>query len=301
MFNLFEAIEGQRSEDLTTEVLAYVLQSPRFHNEQKLFFAMLLKDGELKSTLDRSFEINTQVYDVKLGKPDLEIRGEDLLILIENKFEAEFSQGTQVWRYVEILKKESTIPKRKLVLLCPNYSLNWYQSKASKQFEPNLPIEDRCKELAKEGISLVFLSWEKLLQTLGTQSPLIADLNGFVDSRYLKNIQFSESEIKLMFSKSVPVLLEKIEDTVNKVKGQLSSEGVTVERTGQSRFFYGFHLLGDKGLKAWFGYHRPSWAKEGTPFILQVRKEWSEKAEAIPLADFLREGWVHDVAHTRIN
>ena len=115
---LLEALEGKRSEDLATEVLAYVLQSAHFRPLQKLFYEWLLTDGAAQSTAERSLEITTQESHPRQGRLDLAIRGDDVRIILESKFDAEFSHGNQLYRYVKILHA-SEERQRILVLLCP--------------------------------------------------------------------------------------------------------------------------------------------------------------------------------------
>jgi hypothetical protein len=90
--NFLNAIEGLSNENLITESLAYILKHPEFSIYQKIFYSHLLSTADHKDTEEWEFEILTQQFNQNYGIPDL-------VIIIENKFWAEFAQNNQYWRY----------------------------------------------------------------------------------------------------------------------------------------------------------------------------------------------------------
>jgi len=126
MENLLEYIEGQSSENLTSAILAYLLN----YKEQGLFLRYFLtilfsNDFEMNKSLN-DIEVSSQASLNSYGISDLLIESDDFLIVIENKFYAAFSRGNQVKRYVEYLKKYKESRKAVFLLLTPKNRGKYY-------------------------------------------------------------------------------------------------------------------------------------------------------------------------------
>jgi hypothetical protein len=127
--NLFEAVEGQRSENLVTQVLLVLLKSLAFSELQRRFYQRILQDGLLLTTEARQFEVVTQKRDLRLGQPDMRIEGKEVLVILENKPGAPFTH-IQLPRYAEIL--EDARKKTKILyLVCPNHKREEYEKRIS--------------------------------------------------------------------------------------------------------------------------------------------------------------------------
>lgn len=273
--NLLEAVEGRRSEDLATQVLLILLQSPEFREVQKLFFQAILRDGLLLSTEDRRFRVTTQQADKKLGRPDLTIDGEDVLILIENKFSALFSPN-QLYRYSQILD-EAGKHRSVLVLVCPKHHRKSYELDIIEQFrtgdETSNTIEELQAQLQKKRIHLVVLTWEELLRILDSSHFLVGELAAFVRDRFLTHVQFVNTEVQRIMSTEIPELLNRVLNLVDRVKGEIAGGHIETRRSSQSIKYYGFGL-GLSNTSFYFGYMFDWWIKFKTPLFVQVSPTW---------------------------
>lgn len=290
---LWEAIEGKRSEDLATEALSFVLQSSRYPPLQKLIYRWLFDDELTKSTAERAFEITTQESHVGEGRLDLTIRGVDLTVIVENKFDAEFSQGNQLRRYVDILDRESA-ERRILILLCPERYRNHYEGEALNQFPSQLGAPRTLAELQHElmmrsGIEFLVRTWDELLDHLRCDCVLVSELIDFVRDRVLAPVTFSAEDLNMILSDRIPKLLSSIYNAVNHVRDRLPND-FTGQRMGQSRELHGF-LIDHQGFRFWFGYSFKQWPLIKTPFSLQFNHKWLPFNERISEASLLQHGF----------
>jgi len=281
---LFDATEGLRSEDLVTEIFAFILRAREFEPLQKIFYEHLFRDGIWRDTLDRRLEVKTQVARKDIGKPDLELCSDDAFVVIENKFDAEFSGGDQLFRYLSILR-ESHHPTKYLVLLCPQYAWERYEHQTIGQFVPHYGPLNSFRELdtalfQQHGIHFTAMPWDKLLDLLDAKWPLVSTFSRFVRNRFLVSVHFTEEERRLIMSSQIPEALNKLVATVQRVKGSLTAREFTADRIGQSINYYGFYIT-RAGYKFWFGYIMAAWEEYETPFFLQIDVAWEEKNDQL--------------------
>jgi hypothetical protein len=277
--SLFDEIEGLRSEDLVTETLAFILRAPEFEPLQKLFYEYLLKDKQWQGTLGRKLHIRTQV---RIGDsiPDMELKSDDMFIVVENKFTAEFSGNDQLARYLKILRK-ADYDKKHLVLLCPRYAWKRYENQTLSQFAHEYPslrsFDDLTERLREEDNSVHFtpIDWDELLELLHSDSPLIASFSSFVRKRFLVPVHFTEKQRALLMNHEIPETLTRIIDTVKSVRSHLDSKDIETGRFGQAVWHYGFFVK-RAGFEFWFGYLLAAWREHKTPFFVQCRKQWGE-------------------------
>lgn len=292
--NLFEALEGRRSEDLATQALAFVLESPAFRELQRLFYERILQDRLLLCSRSRQFRVATQESDPRLGRPDLKIEGEETLILLENKLSALFSGGDQLRRYVEILENAGRAT-RVLVLVCPGHLRSRYQHDALSQFTegetPFLSFEALQDHLRTKGITLLVVPWEEVLRILDSGHVLVSELMAFLRERFLVHIQISRQEVQRIMDSEIPVLLQKILAMVDRIKGEIGQQDIEVGRSSQSINVYGFNLTRG-GYHFWFGYFLPEWRQYGTPLFLQSNPHWGVRVP--DEARLLQVGFIRD-------
>ena len=278
MENLLEYIEGQSSENLTSAILAYLLNN----KEQGLFLRYFLArlfpyDSEMNESLI-DIEVSSQDSLNSYGISDLLIESDDFLIVIENKFYAAFSKGDQVKRYVEYLKKYKGSRKAVFLLLTPKNRAKYYWSELEKQIKINYDKLSKVSGIKKtfllsdESIEIIWISWERILKDFECGNILVTHLSDYIKNKYLINTKLSEEEISLINKNKIPLILEKLWGIVDKVKDQLANEFDT-KRTTQSRLFYGFNIDNDWG-EIWFGVYMVAWEKYESPFILQLREDW---------------------------
>lgn len=275
--NFLNAIEGLSNENLITESLAYILRHPEFSIFQKIFYSHLFSISEHKDTEEWEFEILTQEYNQYYGIPDLVIENNKLIIIIENKFWAEFSQNNQYWRYSQILIEKTEFEKKYLVLLCLKSKLEYFKLKIYEQFRnKGIDIKNDSElfsYLNTIGIIPAFLIWEDVINLFKSNNLITQSIDFFINTRFINLITMSKEELKLLNSTEIPNLLNSLWDTVDQIKGILLEEKITTGRTGQSRLFYGYTIYFKWG-NLWFGQYVESWIILKTPFVIQIREKW---------------------------
>lgn len=273
--NLFEAVEGQRSENLATQALLVILESPAFRELQRLFYQLLMKDGVLLCTESRQFRVSTQESDQRLGRPDLKIEGEDALILLENKFTALFSPN-QLPRYAELLG-QSTKPTKVLVLVCPQHKRTGYELDAVRQFgATGVQVESFAElqaRLTSEGIRLLVVTWEELLRVMDSDHFVVTELASFIRERFLVHIEFTPAEVRRVMSTEIPEMLLKLFKLVSRIKGEIEGNGIEVGRSSQSVRYWAFNLF-KNDTAFYFGYMLDPWMEYETPLFLQCSPTW---------------------------
>lgn len=265
-------INGLSSEDLTTEVLKYILVNPDYKPYQRLFYNYLLRTSDGKCTEDYAFEVQTQATIELLGRPDMIIQDSgNHVYILENKFYAEFSQGDQIKRYVEILKKVefSGFKKRVVVILGLKSRLEYYKYQVQNMVDH--------ADLSKSNITIEYRSWDKILEIFDPEIFVISSLKQYIETKFMRTIEFSEEEAAMLQNKEIPRNLEKLFYLISDVRDKLSQSYGT-ERMTQSMNYYGFYV-GIKERKLWFGYFFRLWPKEFepglvTPIYVQIQKGW---------------------------
>ena len=275
--NFLNTIEGLSNENLITESLAYMLSHPEFSIYQKLFYSHLFSISEHKDTEEWEFEILTQDYNPEHGIPDLVIQNSNSIIILENKFWADFSQKNQYWRYTQILLEKNDFEKKYLVLLCLQNKLGYFKLKIYEQFKlKGIKISNESeltKYLNNSGIEPIFLIWEDIINLFMSKNLLSESIEQFINTRFINLITIQKEELTLLNSKTIPNLLNIIWNTVDQIKGILNNEKFKIGRTGQSRLFYGYTIYYDWG-NLWFGQYIDSWRTYDTPFVIQLRENW---------------------------
>lgn len=269
-------IDGLSSEDLTTEMLGFILSSPTYAPYQRLFYSLVLSDGMLKDTQERQYEITTQMSFQEFGRPDMLIENDNQVILIENKFYAPFSLDNQIYRYYSFLKDNYTSKEKYLILLTIKDRIELYLKDIRKQFEAHL-TSDKSDELinfcVENGVSFQTLSWEDIFRLFGAEDVIIANLKNYIQSKYITSTILKEREIAMINSKEVPMLMDKLWASIDKIRDMLSGENYKVLRTTQSRIFYGFAVERFWG-KVYVEYYHYSWLNYNTPYMMQIRSDW---------------------------
>lgn len=290
--NFLNTIEGLSNENLITESLAYMLSHSEYSIYQKLFYSHLFSISEHKDTEDWEFEILTQEYDPEYGIPDLVIQNSKSIIILENKFWADFSQKNQYWRYTQMLLEKKDFDKKYLVLLCLKNKLGHFKQKIYEQFKlkgNNISDESELTNyLNSNGIQPIFLIWEDILNLFMSKNLISESIEQFINSRFINLIKIQKEELILLNSNTIPNLLNIICNTVDQIKGILSNEKFKIGRTGQSRLFYGYTIYFEWG-SLWFGEYIESWKTYNTPLVIQIRENWISDEKVRKIApDYLQ-------------
>lgn len=304
--NLFEAVEGRRSENLATQVLLVILESPAFRGLQRLLYELLLGDGALLCTEARQFRVTTQESDVQLGRPDLKIEGEDTLVLLENKFSALFTPN-QLPRYAKMLehaRKGTSV----LVLMCPRHKRTGYELDVVRQFSGTgmrFPTFKTLQDhLLTSNVRLRVVTWEELLRVMDSGHFLSTELASFIRERFLVHVEFTATEVRRIMSTEIPELLQKIFDLVERVKGEIEGNGIEAGRSSQSVRYWGFSLS-KNGTAFYFGYMFNYWSKYDTPLFLQTSSTWERNHHlndgVLAQAEFVKESDTEYLFPIRLN
>ena len=113
--SLFNNIDGKCGEDITTEIIAWMLRSNNYFTPfQKLFYSRIL--NRIQNSTQLHAEIVTQPSTV-IGRPDMIINTLDSVIIIEIKLGAYLSGDDQLLRYCEVFYNESFLNERFFFLL----------------------------------------------------------------------------------------------------------------------------------------------------------------------------------------
>ncbi len=305
--SVFRRTSGLRGEDVSTEILAYML-SPDGHGTlqrrhfvplQKLFFLRVC--GKARSSADLGAEVVTQqAFDV--GIPDALILIDDALILVENKLGSYLSGDNQLIRYLEVLKDNpgitrafptfapELVTRRVLVLLAPR-SIAFASVRQSEERalrDHGVTFAQLCEE---SRVSFVRLDWEDLVGDLDMGDALQRELAFYVQDYIEQEMTMSEREA--LKNTDVPAALEKLFARLSGIQARLTVAGYRAGRMGQSYNYYGFSIE-HEALKLWFGYSLPQWGTYGTPVFLQLREEWvtavrEPVVEAIQRSRFIKD------------
>jgi hypothetical protein len=125
MDNFLDRIDGLSSENLTTEVLGFLLDSSTYAPYQRLFYSLIFPGSELQDTEERQFDVTTQMSFEEYGRPDIVIENERQVIFIENKFYASFSLDNQMYRYYSDMEVHVNPPLVTVVFAFPINQLHY--------------------------------------------------------------------------------------------------------------------------------------------------------------------------------
>lgn len=265
------SIDGLRSEDLTSEILSYILNKQEYSVYQRMFYNYLIEKHINKDTQELDFKVTTQVSFPNFGRPDILIKNDSDVFLIENKFYAPYSYGNQISRYFKLLQSAD---------------FDGYKNKAIclLTIESRLPhykkiIEDDIKSLSNidRTIKLKYLTWNKLLHLFKSNDFIIGNLSNYIYRNFLIDITINEKEMKILKDISTPQAIQKVFDIISRIRSNLNNEGFSTGRMSQSIIFFGFNIELLK-CTVWFGYFFTAWQDDSfmecTPIYMQIKAEW---------------------------
>ena len=275
--NLFISIEGLSSENLATQILAYILSNSSYATQQRIIYNIVFDDNELKDTHNRRAGISTQEHFEHFGRPDLIVDSPNDYAIIENKFWANFSKGDQFIRYAKLLESLETAGNKHLILLCIKSRLPSLQENILSQYkaanETYGDIDALMSHLKSISINLKFILWEDIIEKITGSGFVVDSFVKFIKSRFLHQISFSEEALGMINSQKIPELLDLLWEGVDQVRFSLNSQGYSTDRMSQSRGIYGFSLKQPFG-SLWIGLYFLPWKKYNTPYVIMFRKEW---------------------------
>jgi hypothetical protein len=265
--SLFTKIIGLRGEDVTTEILTYILTDDSYKHLRYLIMTLLLK---IKKEEVGSYNVNTQ-KDYKNRRPDIIIENDNETILIENKFYAEFSGGDQIKRYLDILENDEEHKVKKLYLLTVKNRKDYLICKIKEQLNEN-NIEKYCK---KRGISFSIILWNDILELIETNDLITKNLKKFIYENYIVSTEIGEEEMELMNSDKIPSIINKIWDAITSNRTYMDMNEYNVGRMSQSRTSYFYYIHFTWG-RICVQYYHDFWLTYETPFSIQLMNEWNK-------------------------
>ena len=278
--SLFNNIDGKCGEDITTEIIAWMLRSNNYFTPfQKLFYSRIL--NRIQNSTQLHAEIVTQPSTV-IGRPDMIINTLDSVIIIEIKLGAYLSGDDQLLRYCEVFYNESFLNERFtfngvnnkqnkiLAMLAPrntiDLSLNVSDCICNKKH--NMSFERWCEN---KDIRFIPIPWEEVLSDLDLNDSLQKELYSFVKG-YIHQ-ELNEEEIMILKDTNIPSALNKLFKNISAIRDHLSILKYKTGRMAQSYNYYGF-AIEFKDFSCFFGYCLQPWITYHTPVFLQIKKDW---------------------------
>lgn len=263
--SLFNKLIRLGGEDITTEILLYLLTDKEYNHIKNLIMPII----DLNYSYDKIYTFQTQKRFDTYDRPDLIIESGEEIFIIENKFNAEFSKNNQVQRYIELLTRMDEYNSKNFILLTVRNRQHYLENKIKKQIKTK-DIEDHCKKLK---INYRVVLWNEILKVIKCHDTLIRELEKFIEANYIKSTSINRDEKKMLNSKAVPELLIKIWNAISLSKDFLSEKGYIVSRTSQSRTTYLYNVEFPWG-KLCIQLFIDFWEKYETPFVVQAMNDW---------------------------
>jgi len=271
--SILSIIIGLGGEDVTTEVLSYILTNERYDKIQsKLLERVLLISKPNK--LD--FQTQTQKT-FKEGRPDIVIEGNDIITLIENKFYANFSNDDQITRYIEILENNyNDYSVRKLIVLTVRNRSSYLMKEIKRQLNTN-NIETK---FAEYNIVFSMIYWEDILEVIKNFDQITFELDNFIYENYIRETIINEHEKIMINNNEIPQLLEKVWNSIIFSRDYLMEYGFSTSRMSQSRttlLYYVEFSWGRVCIQLFIHF----WKKYNSPFVVQIMNDWKTKRKDI--------------------
>ncbi|MCG7853432.1 MAG: hypothetical protein MIO92_13000 [Methanosarcinaceae archaeon] len=272
---------GKRSEDLSTEILAYLLSSKKRYVPFQRLFYNLIGIGPL-SAAELEVQAKTQQRLGDKGIPDLIILTADSIILLENKLGAYLSGDNQLLLYSEAFNMEKKLAeafylknllhvhKKILVFLAPSKSMEISRIVTDKACEQKYKTKYE-DFLISRNVIFRSISWEMVIGLLDRMDSLQDELFLYVQD--FLNIELTKEEKMILQNPDIPAGILKLFNYVENIASELPSMEWKIGRITQSYYYYGFNL-DSKRFKCYFGYMLPLWEDFKTPIFLMVRDEW---------------------------
>ena len=145
--SLFDYIENLSSENLTTEILRYILESKDYSVYQRVIYQYIFESMGLVDTESGMFQVGSQVNIGKFGIPDLVISNDNCYAVLENKFYAQFTGANQIYRYFQYLQNHVSQNEKWLILLTIKDRGKYYENEIIKQFSTSNPDVVEAREI----------------------------------------------------------------------------------------------------------------------------------------------------------
>lgn len=260
-----------RNEDDYTELFSNLLNNKLFRS----FFCNFIKREKPALKVDFEYEdITTQYTTQKSGRPDIMIKNDDTLILIENKIEI----NTQLTRnqpcgYIDLIRREPEKSYKALIFILPrgyiheSQILRCHKKKKSDKYEFLIIYwEDLIQEIEKFGFPQISEIFKHFIDFSNTWFPL-------------KEVVFSNNQIGMLTnSKTVIEIFQKLMDIVIFTYKELGKkEDIEVDKRIDEYEYAIYIKNSEKQCFFSFGIWYKFWEENNSPLCMAVRTDYPEE------------------------
>ncbi|WP_028975029.1 PD-(D/E)XK nuclease family protein [Spirochaeta cellobiosiphila] len=193
------------------------------------------------------------------------------MIIIENKFFADFSKGDQIKRYLEILENDSEHQNKSLFLLTIKNRKDYLENKIKEQLgSSNLKVYFQDKNVKYETVF-----WDDIFKLFQSEDIFLSELSKFVRENYIVNSKIGAEEVELINSIKIPNLLKQINEAIVINRDYMANHGYKVTRMTRAKDCL-YYLEFSWGLVC-VEYFQDFWHEYHTPFSLQLMDVWNKK------------------------
>lgn len=285
---LFERLVKKAREDISTEILAYLLNE---EDPYKQFGRKFINEltGEKES---EKFIFQTQKSTSQNGRPDIIGVSNNYTIIIENKLDSGLSDYDQLIKYWEIfdsrevskMRRDNGLPKESLktfILLAPIVRIK-QAVKMTEMKLGNSSIKDEC---LNRKVNFREADWESISKLLDEDHFIERELKSFVEKSLSKVLSLEDCERITSNLNMDDLLAERIRDTLDIFAQDL---GYATAHTGKSFDIYIQLNLGDKAW-AWFGYFSRAIEKFGSDYAFSLELKNDTGIESWDLKSNIRK------------
>lgn len=251
------------SENSITEFFCYLLSYQQF---REAFLGLFLSRKELE--LINYEDIETQyLLPGYRSIPDIAIRNDCVDILIENKIGNASLTNNQPASYIEYLEKQNKKIK-KFVFISP------------KKYYMRDELENRIKAKCRQSkIACVQIHWEDIakiikIKRLNKTTDYFKDFAAYLSDKYkMFEIYFNNVEVKRMYDKEIPGILDKLFKIIDGIKMHYESEYSTrlIPRTNEEYALYFKDKNGKEVL--YVGVWYEFWKKHDIPICFGIERK----------------------------
>lgn len=220
--SLFETISSLKTEDISTELLAFMLSSEdKFTPFKKIFLKKIFNDYDLIENL--TLNVDTQ-KEYNRNRPDLTIETLDKFVILENKLISNLSSPDQLLRYLSIFKGKtfSIYNYKYLIFLCPRHILNSELIKTDKLCRKKYGKTFK-KFCLVNNVTFKSLTWEEIISNLDLGENIQNEIFEYI-TLFCQEV-VSVKEIEAIKNKETATGLKKVYSQVYKMSSQVNVDG----------------------------------------------------------------------------
>lgn len=251
-------------ENSATQLLCNLLQ---FGDFRAVFLELILPGVDSSEVV--LGDIDTQVVDDKCGRPDIRIRNESILALIEVKVETNTDcTENQPKGYMDFLR-EQTEPIRRLVFLVPSDWFKLGQLKRELRSLESIGVDGRRVDTS-------IVTWDDVVRMIDAHVHTLDKGKPFIEEFHRRLVGWVVSA-PMLFK---PEKIGRLQQVVGGIRRISEAKGFKVRREGpgSSRKYGLYDGLYFQNLESkdvfWFGLWGFFWEEHGFPLCFGVKDKW---------------------------